>query len=191
MAYQRKPKAHGYADKLAEPMPNQWELGGLLDFESEAKFLEVTKRRAVAVLRDRTLALFDHYRVNPSDPDAWQKLALRLAFKHVPGFQPRRRKPVGKPQKWDDALLLKLHADVMKLRRRGLTLDKAIEDLRTRGGAYRNESRGNLKRRFTEALESVLLGRLLKRLRAEGAPVDDWIIEAYGPGKAPGKKGGN
>jgi hypothetical protein len=46
--------------------------------------------------------LFAHYNIRPKDPKGWQKLALRLAWKHVPGMQvidrPRSRK--GRPKKW-------------------------------------------------------------------------------------------
>lgn len=187
MAYQRKPKARaGYTGKLAEPMPYFWEFGGLLDYikESPGEFERITKERQADAYIERLGLLFMHYGIDPAEPSAWRDLTVALAMRHVPGFQLRRAKSVGAPKKWNDARSLKLHADVVVLRRQGLSLDRAIATLIARGGPYRRQRAGSLKVRFKEALTRSPFLQLFKQLRAKGAPVDDWIIETFRGGKA-------
>lgn len=51
----------------------------------------------------KLVALFEHYSISPTllgKNDSFVKLAISLAIEHVPGFQVKEGKEVGRPNKW-------------------------------------------------------------------------------------------
>jgi hypothetical protein len=121
--------------------------------------------------------LFKHYKIDPSDEQSWQKLALQLAFDHVPGLQlqPARPTPkVGRKPTWKTGLGDELVRAVVKTgMRRGEAIRKLQKDKLGRWGRY---TVGNLDARYGEA--RARQERLRKRvekareLRARGQPLD-------------------
>ena len=53
------------------------------------------------------LRLMRHFKIDPADPDAYRRLAIALAMRHVPGFGPPR-KPGRPRERTDDALIVSL-----------------------------------------------------------------------------------
>ena len=179
MVYKRKPKVRaGYTGKLAEPMPDfDAETAAFYTLtapypatlkdavkESPKKFERIAKKLQAAAYNERLDLLFAHYGIDPTKPNAWRDLTVALAKRYVPGFQPPRAKSAGAPKKWDDFRYLKLRADVVVLRRQGLSVDAAIQTLISRGGPYRLQKAGSLKARFKEALTRSTPRELFKLL---------------------------
>ena len=63
--------------------------------------------------------LFKHHKIDPSDAQSWQKLAVRLALAHVPGLQVSMRGG-GRKRTWKA--------------RQGNELVRAVQDMQTRTG---------------------------------------------------------
>jgi hypothetical protein len=84
-----------YTGALAQPIyvEDHYKVRGLGQAIQEPDVAAISKR-AVEKMR----LLFEHYKIDPSDEQRWQKLAMSLALAHVPGLQfanrPKRgRKP--------------------------------------------------------------------------------------------------
>src|SRR5262249_3044123 len=91
----RKRRAPNYTGALAQPIhwEDHYKVRGLGQAIQEPDDAAIRKR-----LVEKVRLLFEHYKIDPSDEQRWQKLAMRLALAHVPGLQfanrPKRgRKP--------------------------------------------------------------------------------------------------
>lgn len=73
-------------------------------------------------VEEREAALFDHFGIERSSPDAWRKLAMVLARRHVPAFMPEK----GRPATIRDETLTWLMASLYFQRRDGT--NKATAD---------------------------------------------------------------
>lgn len=87
-------KAHPYTNPLlSEP----WQiLQPDLLITSKARADSENMKASIA----KVMALFEHFSINPADPEAFQKLSISLAIEHVPGFQVKTGNGVGRPNKW-------------------------------------------------------------------------------------------
>lgn len=87
--------------------------------ETKARLAELDKHLRLDsashdVWEQRAKALIAHeFDLEPTDPQWWRALALKLARSFVPGFSVRAsRKKRGRPVVWSDLLLAQLYADV-------------------------------------------------------------------------------
>jgi hypothetical protein len=165
-------KSKKYKGILAKPYRPF--IGGLLTPPEKVAELQA------AQLRQQEEALFQHYGIDPMSSTAWRHLALALAEDHVPGFQilPDNAKTYGRPKKWDGSKYWELYADVKSLERKELSALNACEILSKRD-RYKGYTKQNLYRRFQDADGKGVWPAFISRFKAEGAPVDDWIIEQY------------
>jgi hypothetical protein len=74
----------------------------------------------LAQVPEKIHLLFKHYKIDPSDEQSWEKLALQLALDHVPGLQLALRPKAGAKPKWKTGL--------------GDELVRAVEDVKSRTG---------------------------------------------------------
>jgi hypothetical protein len=150
----RSRKGPSYLGILAEPiyvtLQGKSLLGALSDTDPEY----------VAKLEERLSALFELFEIDRAAPDAWQKMALALAARHVPGF--RRKWPSRKATAWDDrkygellrAVNLVRARDVNgKLRPRKLGASETIRLLKKRGEPkfLARIAESTVRRRYEEA----------------------------------------
>jgi hypothetical protein len=93
MARKRR-RALKYAGALAQRID--------VDVDQIDRIDEVLRAR----LPEKIHLLFKHYKIDPSDEQSWQTLALQLAFDHVPGLQLQRALPrnVGRKPTWKKGL---------------------------------------------------------------------------------------
>ena len=118
--------ADRYTGDLAAPI-ELTAFVGCLD-GSEAAF----KRRLLEQLGLKMGKLFDWHKIDPSAPDAWTFLALKLAMAHVPGMQIRcERRKRGRRPSWKHGLGIQLIRDVAALQKtKKVTYQEAIAELR-------------------------------------------------------------
>jgi hypothetical protein len=165
----RKRRAPKYAGALAQPI--YVDPPGLLELHRYPDALkEMWQTRAA----EKMLLLFKHYKIDPSDEQSLEKLAINLAFEHVPGLQPAFRPKPGRKPTWKTGLGDELVRAVVKTgMRRGEAIRKLQKDKLGRWGRY---TVGNLDARYGEA--RARQERLRKRvekareLRARGQPLD-------------------
>jgi hypothetical protein len=89
----RKRPAPKYAGALAQPIyvEDYYKARGLGQPNRELD-TDAVKKRAAEKMR----LLFEHYKIDPSDEQRWEKLAISLAFEHVPGLQLANRPKPGR-----------------------------------------------------------------------------------------------
>src|SRR5262249_20386815 len=108
-----------------------------------------------ARMPEMILLLFKHYKIDPSDEQCWQELALKLAFDHVPGLrlQPAFRRKVGRKPTWKTGLgdeFLRAVQGVMRARR--VSAQAAIRKLQEdKSGMWGGFTVENLGARYQEA----------------------------------------
>src|SRR5215472_8909764 len=97
----RKRRAPNYAGALAQPIywEDHYKPRGLGQFIQEPDDAAIRKR-----LVEKMRLLFEHYKIDPSDEQSWQKLAMSLALAHVPGLQFARRPKRGREPTWKTGL---------------------------------------------------------------------------------------
>jgi hypothetical protein len=145
----RKRRAPNYTGALAEPIDLEGHYkftGGLGQPIRELDVAAISKRAV-----EKIWLLFKHYKIDPSDEQGWQKLAMSLALAHVPGLQDRP-KPGRKPT-WKTGLGDKfVHAVEDKKSRTGKSTEYAIAELKKEpGGVWGRYSVENLGARYREA----------------------------------------
>jgi hypothetical protein len=114
----RKRHASNYTGALAQPIYS----------EDHYKFTgglgqPIREPDAAAGIKEgveKILLLFKHYKIDPSDEQRWQKLAVSLALAHVPGLQVANRPKAGRPSTWKTGL--------------GDELVRAVEDVKSQTG---------------------------------------------------------
>src|SRR5262249_50531412 len=93
----RKRRAPNYAGALAQPIywEDHYKPRGLGQFIQEPDDAAIRKR-----LVEKMRLLFEHYKIDPSDEQSWQKLAMSLALAHVPGLRLANRPKPGRKPTW-------------------------------------------------------------------------------------------
>jgi len=135
-----------------------------------------------ARLPEKIHLLFKHYEIVPSDEQSWQKLALKLAFDHVPGLQLQLALPppkVGRKPTWKTGLgdkLVRAVQDIMKSQKR-MRIEDAIDKLqKDKSGMWGRYTVENLGARYREAKHRQERFRKLvekaRELRSRGQTLD-------------------
>src|SRR5262249_47229705 len=98
----RKRPLSEYAGALAQPIypEDHYKFTGGLGQPIREPDVAAIRKRAVEKMR----LLFEHYKIDPSDEQSWQKLAMRLALAHVPGLQFATRPKRGRKSTWKTGL---------------------------------------------------------------------------------------
>jgi hypothetical protein len=91
-----------YTGALAQPI--YWEdhykfTGGLGQPIQEPDIAAINKRAV-----EKMWLLFEHYKIDPSDEQSWQDLAMSLALAHVPGLRLANRPKPGRKPTWKTGL---------------------------------------------------------------------------------------
>ena len=96
--------------------------------------------------------LFKHHKIDPSDAQSWQKLAVRLALAHVPGLQVSMRggrKRTWKAGKGDE--LVRAFEDVQSRTGKTGTKDVLVKLREDKLGMWKDFTVENLGPRYREA----------------------------------------
>jgi hypothetical protein len=146
----RKRRAPNYTGALAQPiyLEDRYKFTGALGQAIQEPDVAAISKELV----EKIWLLFEHYKIDPSDEQRWQKLATSLALAHVPGLEVANRPKPGRKPTWKTGL--------------GDLLVSAVEDVKSRTGkstedaiaALKNEPRGmwgcytpeNLEARYWE-----------------------------------------
>jgi len=130
MVMARKRRAPNYTGALAQPIypEDHYKFtGGLGQSIREPDVAEISKRAA-----EKMRLLFEHYKIDPSDEQRWQKLAMSLALAHVPGLQFAKRPKRGPEPTWKTGL--------------GDEWVCAVEDMKSRTGKSTEDAIAELKK---------------------------------------------
>lgn len=180
-----------YTGILAKPMVLHRTYSGLLSTPEQVE--ENKKRDAVAnwsQYRERLLALFMHYGIDPVGDGAAIRLVAAMASDRVPGFQiiDGSAPHAGRPSKWQGDKSLELLADVWALEANGHTASAAcriLADNSKYGQHGKKIAHKTLYRRYQEALKNCnpLIANIIISAKNEGAPYKDWVIHNYATDK--------
>jgi hypothetical protein len=164
----RKRRAPNYTGALAQPISweDHYKVRGLGQAIQEPDIAAINKR-AVEKMR----LLFEHYKIDPSDEQRWQKLAMSLVRAHVPGLRLANRPKPGRKPTWKTGLgdeWVRAVDDVKS--RTGKSTNKAIAELleEPKWRTYtsqRSTSPQNLQARYWEAR---------RRQKALASLQEDW-----------------
>jgi hypothetical protein len=145
----RKRPAPKYAGALAQPIywEDHYKLTGPLG--------QPIRERDIAAIRERVAEkmrrLFEHYKIDPSDEQRWQKLANNLVLAHVPGLQLASRPKRGRRPTWKTGLSDKWVRAVDDVKSRtGKSTIEAIAELQ-KEPMWKKYSPENLEARYHEA----------------------------------------
>ena len=169
MARKRPAPKPKYAGALAEPIYVDMD-----QIDDEGGLKEMWQTRVA----EKLPPLFEHYKIDPRDEQSWGKLALRLAWEHVPGLQLAFRPKPGRKPTWKTGLgdeLVRAVEDVKS--RTGKGTEDAIAELKTEpGGIWGPYSVENPGARYREAKRHREQFRKLveeaRELRARGHVLD-------------------
>ena len=150
MVMARKRPAPNYTDALAQPiyLEDHYKFtGGLGQAVREPDVAAISKRAV-----EKMWLLFKHYKIDPSDEQSWQELALSLALTHVPGLQVAKRPKPGRKRTWKTGLDDEFgHAVEDVKSRTGKRTGDAIAELQKEpGGMWKSYTRQNLAARYRE-----------------------------------------
>ena len=126
----RKRRAPNYTDALAQPiyLEDHYKFtGGLGQVTREPDGAAISKQAV-----ENIWLLFKHYKIDPSDEQSWQELALSLALAHVPGLQFANRPKPGPKPGWKTG--------------RGDELVRAVEDAKSRTGKRTKDAIAELQK---------------------------------------------
>ena len=126
----RKRPAPKYAGALAQPIYVDQDPPGLLELHRHPD-VDVAKLKWMQRAAEKMRLLFKHHKIDPSDEQSWEKLAIRLAFEHVPGLQLAFRPKPGRKPTWKTEL--------------GDELVRAVEDVKSRTGKRTKDAIAKLK----------------------------------------------
>jgi hypothetical protein len=161
----RKRRAPMFAGALAQPI--------YVDVDQIDR-LEVLLAR----VPEKIHLLFKHYKIDPSDEQSWQTLALQLALDHVPGLQLALRPKAGRKPKWKTGLGDEFVRAVQDVKSQtGMGIQDAIRKLQNDNpGTWRRYTFENLGARYREAKRDREQFRKLveaaRELRARGQTLD-------------------
>jgi hypothetical protein len=162
----RKRRAPTFAGALAQPI--------YVDVDQIDRLEEVLLARAA----EKMPLLFKHYKIDPSDEQSWGKLALQLAFEHVPGLQLAFRPKPGRKPTWKTGLYDELVRAVQDVKSQtGKRTQDAIRKLQKNNpGTWGRYTVENLGARYGEAKRHQEQFRKLveeaRELRARGQMLD-------------------
>jgi hypothetical protein len=151
-------KAYVYRGALAKPPPIKMSIFDMHPSDATHPLHPAT----VAALLERQAALedvlFKDCGIERGAPDAWKRLALALAERHVPAFGPDLEKKRGRPRRAtdDDDLV------------------RAVHELVAAGKSIRNAAQIVAKRRKESA--SGVEARY-RRILADWRKADEWVTE--------------
>jgi hypothetical protein len=93
----RKRRAPNYTGALAQPIypEDYYKVRGLGQAIQEPDIAAINKRAV-----EKLWLLFEHYKIDPSDEQSWQELAMSLALAHVPGLRLANRPKPGRKPTW-------------------------------------------------------------------------------------------
>jgi hypothetical protein len=158
MVMARKRRAPNYSGALAQPiyLEDHYKVTGGLGQATREPDMAAIRKQLVEKMR----LLFEHYKIDPSDEQSWQKLAMSLVLAHVPGLQLANRPKPGRKPTWKTGLgdvLVRAVEDV-KSRTGKRTGDAIAELLREREGKWKTYPAQSLGARYreTRARQKVL-----------------------------------
>jgi hypothetical protein len=140
----RKRRAPNYTGALAQPIyveDHYKSTGGLGQAIQEPDVAAINNE-----LVEKIWLLFEHYKIDPSDEQRWQKLAMSLASEHVRGLQLANRPKRGRKTELGDEFG---HAVEDKKSRTGKSTKKAIAELQ-KEGMWQSYKLKNLEVRYRE-----------------------------------------
>lgn len=115
----------------------------------------------------RVLALFEHYSISPTllgKDDTFEKLAISLAIEHVPGFQVKVGKNVGRPNELMSGFGMQLFWDVyQKSRERNGNCSWACQQL-VKISPYNEYKWQSLYARYKEVLNNHPASSMMRYL---------------------------
>jgi hypothetical protein len=165
----RKRRAPNYTGALAQPIypEDHYEFTGGLGQPIREPVVAEIKKRAVEKMR----LLFEHYKIDPSEEQSWEKLAINLAFEHVPGLQLANRPKRGRKPTWKTGLGDELVPGL------GDELVRAVEDVKSQTGKstkdaiaellkepkWKKNSPENLEARYWEMKRLVSVQKALRK----------------------------
>jgi hypothetical protein len=162
----RKRPAPKYAGALAQPI---YVGVGQIDRLEEVLLARVPEKIHL---------LFKHYKIDPSDQQSLEKLALQLAFDHVPGLQLAFRPKAGRKPTWKTGLGDELVRAVQDVKSQtAMRTQDAIRKLKKdKSGMWGRYSVENLGARYREAKHRQERFRKLvekaRELRSRGQTLD-------------------
>jgi hypothetical protein len=162
----RKRRAPKYAGALAKPI--------YVDVDQIDRLEGVL----LAQVPEKIHLLFKHYKIDPSDEQSWEKLALQLALDHVPGLQLALRPKAGRKPTWKTGLGDELVRAVQDVKSQtGMRTEDAIRKLQEdKPGTWGRYTVENLGARYREAKHHQEQFRKLveeaRELRARGQILD-------------------
>jgi hypothetical protein len=125
----RKRRAPNYTGALAQPIyvEDYYKFTGGLGQPNRELDIDAIRKRAAEKVR----LLYKHYKIDPSDEQSWQKLAMSLALADVPGLQLANRPKSGRKPTWKTGLYDELVRAVDDVKSRtGKGTKEAIAELR-------------------------------------------------------------
>jgi len=146
-----KRRAPNYTGALAEPIyvEDHYKVRGL--GQAQEPDVAAISKRAV----EKIWLLFKHYKIDPSDEQSWQELALSLAIAHVPGLQFANRPKPGRKTTWKTGLgdeLVRAVEDVQSPTGVGIKIKDALLKLHVdKLGRWKDYTVENLDVRYREA----------------------------------------
>ena len=182
----RKRRAPNYAGALAQPIywEDHYKPRGLGQFIQEPDDAAIRKR-----LVEKMRLLFEHYKIDPSDEQSWQKLAISLALAHVPGLQFAKRPKRGRKPTWKTGL--------------GDEWVRAVDDVKSRTDKRTGDAIAELKKEpggMWEKYDPKSLGARYREARARQKALaslrEAWLneiataISSCGPSATPPPQGG-
>jgi len=183
----RKRRASNYTGALAQPIypEDRYKFTGPLGQPIQETDVAAIGKRAVEKMR----LLFEHYKIDPSDEQSWQKLAISLALAHVPGLQFAKRPKRGRKPTWKTGL--------------GDEWVRAVDDVKSRTDKRTGDAIAELKKEpggMWEKYDPKSLGARYREARARQKALaslrEAWLneiataISSCGPSATPPPHGG-
>jgi hypothetical protein len=159
----RKRRAPNYTGALAQPiyLEDHYKFTGGLGQAIRERDVAAIRKRAAKKMR----LLFKHYKIDPSDEQGWQKLAMSLARAHVPGLRVANRSKPGRKPTWKTGL--------------GDKFRHAVEDLKSRTGKGTKEAIAELQKKpkwktYTAQSLGARYREARRRQKALASLQEDW-----------------
>jgi len=161
----RKRRAPNYTGALAQPIyvEDYYKFTGPLGQPIWEPDIDAIRKRAAEKMR----LLFEHYKIDPSDEQSWQNLAMSLALAHVPGLQLANRPKRGRKPTFKTGL--------------GDELVRAVQEVKSQTGKRTKYAIHRLQKvkpekwgRYTAASLGVRYREAKRRQKALASLQEDW-----------------